>query len=195
MTKTRLEAFSDGVVAIIITILVLELKIPHEPTWEALFRLLPVFLAYIMSFIFVGIYWVNHHHLVHTIRQINSRIMWSNFGLLFALSLIPFTTAWMGENHYATIPVVLYAINLVFCAITYTILQKSIMSDHNRSSRMIEALKKQEKKGYISLSMYLLSVPLAYILPVLSAVIFAAVAILWIIPDKNIEAALKEHEN
>src|SRR3569832_1219113 len=101
MTKTRLEAFSDGVIAIIITILVLEFKIPHEPTLHALISLLPVFLAYLLSFVFIAIYWVNHHHLVHTIRQINSRIMWSNFGLLFALSLIPFTTAWMGENHYA----------------------------------------------------------------------------------------------
>lgn len=192
MTKSRLEAFSDGVIAIIITIMVLELKVPHEAGLQALLELLPVFISYILSFIFVGIYWGNHHHLLHTVHHVNSKIMWANMGLLFFLSLIPFSTAWMGENHFVKIPVALYAVNLLFCAIAYYILQKTIMSHYTQSSKLIEALKKQERKGIISLFIYITAVPCAFLLPILSALLFVTVSIMWLIPDKNIEEALKE---
>ena len=192
MTKARVEAFSDGVIAIIITIMVLELKVPHDPTLHALASLWNVFLSYLMSFIFVGIYWGNHHHLMHTVHHVNSKIIWSNMSLLFSLSLIPFSTAWMGENHFATYPVALYAVNLVLCAVTYTWLQKTIMSHYTHSTKLIEALKKQEKKGIISMIGYLVSIPAAFFYPLISGLIFVSIAILWIIPDKNIEHALKE---
>lgn len=192
MNKTRLEAFSDGVIAIIITIMVLELKVPHEATLEALFPLAAVFLSYILSFVFVGIYWGNHHHLLHTVHHVNSKIIWANMGLLFALSLIPFSTAWMGENHFDKVPVAGYAVNLLLCALAYSILQKTIMAHYTRSTKLIEALKKQEKKGLVSLAMYLTALSCSFIYPVASAMLFVAVAILWIVPDKNIEKALKE---
>jgi len=192
MTKTRLEAFSDGVIAIIITIMVLELKVPHESSLHALAELRYVFISYILSFVFVGIYWGNHHHLLHTVHHVNSKIIWANMGLLFFLSLIPFTTAWMGENHFDEIPVAVYAVNLLFCAISYFILQKTIMAHYTHNSKLIEALKKLEKKGMISLLLYLISVPCALFFPLVAAFIFVGIAILWIIPDKNIEAALKE---
>ncbi len=192
MNKTRLEAFSDGVIAIIITIMVLELKVPHEATWEALYALSPVFLSYVLSFVFVGIYWGNHHHLLHTVHHVNSKIIWANMGQLFCLSLIPFTTAWMGENHFEKIPVAGYAVNLILCAVAYTILQKTIMAHYTHSTKLIEALKKQEKKGVLSLVIYLVSLGSAFVYPSVSALLFVVVAILWIVPDKNIERALKE---
>jgi len=194
MTKTRLEAFSDGVIAIIITIMVLELKIPHESSLAALAELIPTFISYLLSFVFVGIYWGNHHHLVHTLHQVNSKIIWANMGLLFALSLIPFSTGWMGENHFDKLPVAVYAINLLLCAITYTILQLVIMSAHSHSTKLIEALKKQEKKGFISLGGYIAAIPCAFFYPIISGVLFIAVSIMWIIPDPNIEHALKESQ-
>jgi uncharacterized membrane protein len=192
MTRARLEAFSDGVIAIIITIMVLELKVPHEPSLEALAKLLPVFMSYLLSFIFVGIYWGNHHHLLHTVHHITGKIIWANMGLLFCLSLIPFTTAWMGENHFSNIPVATYAVNLLFCAIAFYILQKTIMAHYTQSSKLIEALKKQEIKGIISLLMYITSIPCALYYPAISALLIIATAIMWIIPDKRIENALKE---
>lgn len=192
MTKTRLEAFSDGVIAIIITIMVLELKVPHEASWHALAELTPVFLSYLLSFVFVGIYWGNHHHLLHTVHHVNSKIIWANMGMLFTLSLIPFTTAWMGENHFAQIPVAGYAINLLVCAISFYILQLVIMAHHTHSTKLIEALKKQEKKGIISLFIYIASVACAFFYPLISGALFIITAIMWIIPDKNIEKALKE---
>lgn len=192
MTKARLEAFSDGVLAIIITIMVLELKVPHEPGLHALMELVPVFISYVLSFVFVGIYWGNHHHLLHTIHHMSSKIIWANMGLLFFLSLIPFSTAWMGENHFHKIPVALYAVNLLLCAIAFYILQKTIMSHYTKTSKLIEALKKQEKKGIISLLIYIISIPCAFLYPLISALLFVIVSIMWIIPDKNIEQALKE---
>jgi len=192
MNKTRLEAFSDGVLAIIITIMVLELKVPHEPNWHALMELSNVFLSYLMSFVFVGIYWGNHHHLMHTVHHVNSKIIWANMGLLFSLSLIPFTTAWMGENHFDKMPLATYSANLIFCAITYTILQKTIMAHYTHSTKLIEALKKQEKKGLLSLILYIISLVSAFFYPVIAALAIVAVAVLWIIPDKNIENAMKE---
>ena len=192
MTKSRIEAFSDGVIAIIITIMVLELKIPHEATFEALGKLAPVFLSYIMSFVFVGIYWGNHHHLLHTVHHVTSGIIWSNMGLLFTLSMIPFTTGWMGENHFDNIPVSVYGMNLLLCAVAFYFLQLSIMKHHKHTTKLIEALKKQEKKGIISLFLYVVSVVAAFWFPVVSAIIFAGTAVWWVIPDKNIERALKE---
>src|SRR5437764_9268926 len=133
MTKNRLEAFSDGVLAIIITIMVLELKVPHEPYWEALWQMKDIFLSYLMSFVFIGIYWGNHHHLLYTLHHVNGKIIWANMGMLFTLSLVPFTTAWMGENHFENIPVALYSISLLACAIAFTVLQKVIEAHYTHS--------------------------------------------------------------
>ncbi len=192
MTKGRIEAFSDGVIAIIITIMVLELKVPHDSSWAALKELAPVFSSYLLSFVFIGIYWGNHHHLIHTVKKISGKLLWANLGLLFTLSLIPFTTAWMGENHYAQNTVVLYAVNLLLCAAAFWILQATIFEQHEASSPLIEALEKQKRKGYISLACYLTSIPMAYVHPLISAGLFIAVAVLWIIPDRNIEKVLRD---
>ena len=191
MTKSRLEAFSDGVLAIIITIMVLELKIPHDTSFAAIGNKLPVFASYLMSFIFVGIYWGNHHHLLHTVHRVNSKIIWANMGLLFFLSLIPFTTGWMGENHFHKNAVALYSINLLFCAIAFTILQAVIFSHYQHSSKLIEAFKKQEKKGKISLTLYCLSVISSFFYPLISGIFILITAVIWLIPDRRIEAALE----
>ncbi len=192
MTKSRLEAFSDGVIAIIITIMVLELKIPHEATLHALWELAPVFVSYVLSFVYVGIYWGNHHHLLHTAHHVNSKLIWSNMGLLFFLSLIPFTTGWMGENHFDKIPVAAYAVNLLCCAVAFYILQIGITSYLKQRTRLTEALKKQEKKGILSLVIYMVAVPCALFFPLVSALLFVLTAIMWVIPDKNIELALRD---
>ncbi len=192
MTKTRLEAFSDGVIAIIITIMVLEMKIPHTDKLEHLLSLLPVFLSYLLSFVFIGIYWGNHHHLIHVVKKVTPGIIWANLNLLFWLSLIPFVTGWMGENGFSTQPVALYGVVLVFAAIAYFILQQTIISGHTFSAKMTEAMNKQKIKGMISLAGYMASVPLAFIHAGISAGIFIAIAILWLIPDRNIERALEE---
>jgi uncharacterized membrane protein len=193
MTKSRLEAFSDGVLAIIITIMVLELKVPHEPGFPALAALAPVFVSYILSFVFIGIYWGNHHHLLHTVHHVNSKIMWANMALLFCLSLIPFSTGWMGHNHFAKLPVAVYAVNLLLCAIAFNILQKIIMSHYTHSTKLIEALKKQSTKGTISLILYIVSIPCAFFYPFVSALIFVIIAVMWVRPDKKIEQALEEN--
>ena len=192
MTKSRLEAFSDGVLAIIITIMVLELKIPHGSEFHDLLPLLPVFISYVMSFVFVGIYWGNHHHLMHTAHHVNSKIIWGNMGLLFFLSLIPFTTGWMGENHFDHVPVALYAVNLLLCAIAFYLLQLAISSDLVSESRLMKALKKQRRKANITLAINITAIPCAFYFPIVSAFLFVVISILWIIPDKNIEEALKE---
>jgi uncharacterized membrane protein len=192
MTKSRLEAFSDGVIAIIITIMVLELKIPHGSEFADLTPLVPKFISYLMSFVFVGIYWGNHHHLMHTAHQVNSRIIWANMGLLFFLSLIPFTTGWMGENHFDHAPVALYAVNLLLCAITFYILQLSIMAGIRQSTKLTEALQKQRKKGNLTLVINITAIPCAFFYPIISAILFVVISILWLIPDKNIEKALKD---
>ena len=192
MTRTRLEAFSDGVIAIIITIMVLELKVPHGVTLDDLKPLIPIFLSYILSFVFVGIYWGNHHHLLHTVYRVNSKIIWANMHLLFWLSLVPFTTAYMGENHFDKLPVALYGIDLIFCGVAYNILQRIISGHYSHPTKLAEALAKQQKKGFVSLGCYLLSIPMAFYYPIISAFLFAFVAVIWIIPDKNIEKALEE---
>lgn len=192
MTKSRLEAFSDGVLAIIITIMVLEFKKPEGTDLASLTPLLPAFLSYILSFVFVGIYWGNHHHLLHAVKHVNSQIIWANMSLLFTLSLVPFATAWMGENHFAHLPVALYGTVLLSCAIAYTILQKTIMAEKSQNERLRVALEKQEIKGKISSLLYIISIPCAFYYPWISASLYVIVAILWLVPDKRIEAALKE---
>ena len=192
MNKNRLEAFSDGVIAIIITIMVLELKTPHGAEWSDLKELLPVFLSYVISFTYVGIYWNNHHHLLHATKHVSAGIMWSNLILLFFLSLIPFGTAWMGENHFARNPVIVYAILLLMCGIAYTILQEMISICHTVDAHLVAAMNRTKIKGYFSLVCYLLAIPLAYMNPYISCGIFVLVGLVWFIPDKNIERALKE---
>jgi len=187
MGKTRLEAFSDGVIAIIITIMVLELRVPEDASWEALRPLLPKFMSYLLSFVFVAIYWNNHHHLLHLVKHVSAGIMWSNFNLLFWLSLIPFATAWMGENHFEPLPVALYAVLLDLCGLAYTILQKAIEACHKEDVRLREIMDSQKRKGVLSLVIYSLAIPLAYVNTLISGILFATVAAMWIIPDKKIE--------
>jgi uncharacterized membrane protein len=187
MRKTRLEAFSDGVIAIIITIMVLELRIPGGADWHVLGRVLPVFSTYTLSFVLVAIYWVNHHHLLHVVKRINAGIMWSNVNLLFWLSLIPFATGWMGENHFQPLPVALYATLMVLCGIAYHILQKTIEKSHKNDPRLAEFMGNQSRKGIISLIAYALAVPLAFVNTIISGLIFLFVAVVWLIPDKKSE--------
>jgi uncharacterized membrane protein len=192
MNKNRLEAFSDGVLAIIITIMVLELKVPTGHTFKDLLPLLPVFLSYVLSFVYVGIYWGNHHHLLHVVKKISSGIIWSNLNLLFWLSLIPFATAWMGENNFSGESVAVYAVLLSICGLSYYILQRIIMSCHVLSPKMQIAMQKQSQKGIISLVAYSSAIVVSFFLPLISEIIFVAVAIMWLVPDKNIEQALQD---
>jgi uncharacterized membrane protein len=187
MTKTRMEAFSDGVIAIIITIMVLELKIPHGTHLKELQPLLPVFFSYLLSFIMIGIYWGNHHHLLHTVGHVNSGIIWANLHLLFWLSLIPFGTAWMGENNFNETTVAFYALLADMCGVAYTILLFRIKAAHPENTGVQLALKKQSGKGTISTIAYTLAIPAAFIHPLISGILFFIVSLLWWIPDRNIE--------
>lgn len=189
MGTGRLEAFSDGVIAILITIMVLELKVPHDADLEALRSLIPVFLSYILSFVYLGIYWNNHHHLFQVAQQVNGRVLWANLHLLFWLSLIPFVTAWTGENHFAPLPVALYGIVLLFCGIAYFILTRALISHHGRDSILAIALGR-DTKGKISIVIYALAALLAFIHPGLAFMMYVLVAILWLIPDRRIEKAI-----
>ncbi len=190
MNKNRLEAFSDGVIAIIITIMVLEFKVPHGEQWTDLLPLWPVFLSYVLSFVNVGIYWNNHHHLIHAAQKINGAILWANLNLLFWLSLMPFATAWMGENHFATAPVVLYCVDLCLCALAYMLLQRQIMCLEGEKSVLRQALGR-DFKGKTSLASYALSIVVALLgFPEVAGVLVAGVACLWLIPDRRIEKRL-----
>ncbi|WP_055076723.1 TMEM175 family protein [Pseudanabaena sp. 'Roaring Creek'] len=189
MTKGRLEAFSDGVIAILITIMVLELKVPHESTLEALRPLIPVFLSYVLSFIYLGIYWNNHHHMLQAVRQVNGRVLWANMHLLFWLSLIPFVTAWSGENLFSAVPVALYGVVLMMSAIAYYILSRLLISHHGQDSTLAIALGR-DFKGKISVVIYALAVLLSFLNPWLSLMLYVAVAIMWLIPDRRIERTL-----
>lgn len=193
MTKTRLEAFSDGVLAIIITIMVLELKVPHGDDWQTLEHLLPVFISYIISFLYIGIYWGNHHHLLYAAKKLNSGILLSNLHLLFWLSLIPFVTGWMGENHFAPHTIILYAIVLVMSGGAYAILQRCILQSNTMSSELAKALQRQTTKAMISMAADLLAIPMAYVNPFISLVLFFLQSTIWLIPDRHIERAI-EHE-
>jgi len=195
MEKTRLEAFSDGVLAIIITIMVLELKVPHSAEWRVLFNLWPVASSYVLSFIFIGIYWGNHHHLLHTIKRVNSAIIWANLNLLFWLSLIPFVTAWMGENNFDANTVVVYAILLLLCGTSYSILQRTIFHTQNHGHALREAFRKMERKGIFSVVAYTSAIPLAFVSTIISYMLFLAVSVMWLIPDRSIEKALLERDN
>lgn len=186
MTKNRLEAFSDGVLAIIVTIMVLEMKVPHSADLEDLKPIFPVFLSYIFSFIFVLIYWNNHHHLMHTVKHVDGRVLWANGHLLFWLSLLPFASGYMGENHFASLPVLLYAIIAFMSGIAYYILSQVLIKTHGKDSLLAQAVGK-DKKGLISVVLYLLAIGFACFYPSVSCAIFVAVAIMWLIPDKRIE--------
>ena len=186
-----MEAFSDGVIAIIITIMVLEMKVPHGSDWSALGEVLPVFVSYILSFLYLGIYWNNHHHLMHTVDFVRGPILWANLHLLFWLSLIPFVTGWMGENHFARIPVALYGINLLLAAIAYYILQVQILKTHGSDSLLARAIGK-DLKGKISPVLYIIGIAVALFIPWLAGVIYLLVAIIWIIPDRRIENLYQE---
>ena len=192
MTKTRLEAFSDGVIAIIITIMVLEIKVPHGYSWALLQNLAPVFVSYIISFLVVGIYWGNHHHLFHAVKSINAGIMLSNLNLLFWLSLIPFGTGWMGENEFAPNTIIVYSVILVCCGASYTWLQRCIFKSNTLSPQLIKAFRKQTTKAGVSITADLLAIPLAYVHPFLSGVMFLVQSIIWLIPDRNVERALEQ---
>ncbi len=191
MGKGRLEAFSDGVLAIIITIMVLELKVPHGADWAELFKLWPVILSYLLSFVFVGIYWVNHHHLIHLVKRVDGLVMWANLHLLFWLSLIPFVTGWMGENHFAQNPVITYAVVLLMAGISFDLLTRSIRRA-NQQKNLFGEHKNRFDKGSVSLWLYVLAIALAFWLPSASMVIFVAVAALWVIPDKRVEQVLEK---
>ena len=196
MTKTRLEAFSDAVIAIIITIMVLELKVPHDTSFDTLMKLWPVFLSYALSFLILGIYWGNHHHLVHTIKEVRGGILWANLHLLFWLSLIPFVTGWMGENSFSTIPVVLYGVVLLMAGIAYYILAHNLAGLHGKDSTLAEAIGK-DRKGILSVLILAVGIGLSLVNPVLGLIIYALIAVIWFIPDSRIEkriAAEKKSE-
>jgi uncharacterized membrane protein len=192
MDKNRLEAFSDGVLAIIITIMILELHVPHSSDWSALCGLLPQLMGYVLSFTFIGIYWVNHHHMLQVVRQVDSGMLWANLVLLFWLSLMPFATSWMGENHFATNTVIVYSILLMCCGTAYTILQWQISRKHEFHGAVAVGMQRMKVKGYISTVGYLLAIPLAYVDPRISCGIFAAMTIIWLIPERSIEQGLSE---
>jgi uncharacterized membrane protein len=191
MTKGRLEAFTDGVIAILITIMVLELKVPEGTDWGSLRHLIPVFLTYVLSWIFLGIYWNNHHHLFHACDRINGKVLWANLHLLFWLSLVPFTTGWMGENHFAALPTAVYGFVLLMAAIAYTILQNLLVAHHGPGSRLAEALG-GDTKGKLSLALYVAAIPLAFVNEWIADALYVAVALTWLVPDPRIEAKLKE---
>ncbi len=193
MHKGRLEAFSDGVIAIIITIMVLEFKVPESGELTALAAMLPTFLSYVLSFVFVGIYWNNHHHLLQTAQHVNGRILWANLHLLFWLSLIPFATAWMGHNGRSPWPVAIYGIDLLLSGVAYYVLSQSLLRHHGQQSILAKAIG-SDVKGKISLVLYLCAIPLAFVNSYLSFAIYISVALTWLIPDRRLEQAVrKEH--
>jgi uncharacterized membrane protein len=193
MTKTRLEAFSDGVFAIIITIMVLELKVPHGEHLRDLRPMLPVFTSYVLSFVFVGIYWSNHHHLLQAAQKVNGAILWANLHLLFWLSLIPWATAWMGENHFAQAPVALYGVDLLGCAIAYTILVRMLIHHHGSRAVLAQAVG-SDFKGNLSLVAYVTAVAISSLAPRLSLALYVAVALMWLAPDRRIEKRIDRSE-
>lgn len=191
MGKGRFEAFSDGVIAIIITIMVLELKVPEGSELISLKPLIPKFLSYILSFIYLGIYWNNHHHMLHAVKEVNGASLWANLHLLFWLSLVPFVTAWMGENHFTKWPVALYGIVLLMAAITYTILSKTLTSNHDKNQKLARAYAK-DRKGKLSMLLYAAGIVLCFVNQYISLGLFALVAMIWFIPDRRIEKILAE---
>ena len=189
MGKSRMEAFFDGVVAILITIMILELKVPHGETIETLFPLIPVLLSYVLSFVYLGIYWNNHHHMMHTGRTVTGSMLWANLHLLFWLSLIPFTTGWMGENHFAKLPAAAYGVVLLMSAIAYWILQQRIIASQGQDSLLKKAVG-NDWKGKLSPVLYVIAIVLAFLWPWLSMGIYVFVAVMWVVPDRRIERIL-----
>jgi uncharacterized membrane protein len=192
--KSRLEAFSDGVLAIIITIMVLELKVPHGEDLAALAPLIPVFLSYVLSFLYVGIYWNNHHHMLHTVRTVSGGVLWANLHLLFWLSLFPFATGFMGENHFAPTPSALYGVVLFGAAISYTILQMAIIRSQGKDS-LLHAAVGNDWKGKASLVFYVVGIASTFTVPYVAQVFYVAVAAIWLVPDPRIERTLAHHES
>jgi uncharacterized membrane protein len=186
VSKGRLEAFSDGVIAIIITIMVLELRVPHEAGCRALIPVAPVFLSYVLSFVFLGIYWSNHHHLLQVVQHVSGGVLWANLHLLFWLSLIPFATGWMGENKFGAVPAALYGVVLLGAAIAYFMLARALLSIHAPDSLLAIALG-ADFKGKISMVIYLVAIPLAFVRSWMACAIYVLVAVMWLVPDRRIE--------
>jgi uncharacterized membrane protein len=189
--KGRLEAFSDGVFAIIITIMVLELKVPHGTDLNALRPLIPVLGCYVLSFVYIGIYWNNHHHMLHAAGKVNGSILWANLHLLFWLSLFPFVTGWMGENCFEAVPVALYGAVLLMAGLAYYVLARALAAHHGRDSKLAQAIGK-DTKGVASIVLYAAAIPLAFVNPWIASMLYVAVALIWFIPDRRIERALAE---
>jgi uncharacterized membrane protein len=191
MGTNRLEAFSDGVLAIIITIMVLELKVPHGEHLAALVPLLPIFLSYVLSFVYIGIYWNNHHHLLHTVQRVGGGILWANLHLLFWLSLLPFVTGWMGENHFASLPTALYGCVLLMAALAYWILVRAIVAVEGADSVLARAIGR-DIKGNLSVVLYAVAVPLAFLNQWIAQALYVTVALMWLVPDRRIERILRD---
>jgi uncharacterized membrane protein len=191
MDKSRLEAFSDGVLAIVLTIMVLEMKVPHGDDLASLGPVLPIFLSYVLSFLYIGIYWNNHHHMLHATRQISGWVLWANLHLLFWLSLFPFITGWMGENHFAPLPTALYGTVLLMAAIAYWVLARAIIAAEGASSLLARAIGR-DHKGVASVVSYAVAIPLAFVGQWIAQGIFVAVALVWLIPDRRIERVLSD---
>ena len=189
MNKSRVEAFSDGVIAVIITIMVLEMKVPHGDGIESLAPVVPVFLSYVLSFVYAGIYWTNHHHLFHAVEHVNGRILWANLHLLFWLSLIPFATGWMNESHFHAIPVAAYGGVLLMSGVSFVLLTRSLIRHHGSDSPLARSIR-GDRKGKISVALYAIAIPLAFVNVWLSCAIYVAVAAIWIVPDPRIERTL-----
>jgi|SRR5579872_2996999 len=187
MSKARLEAFSDGVIAILITIMVLELKVPSGSDWKALGPVLPTFLVYVLSFVLIGIYWTNHHHMLHATERINGKILWANLHLLFWLSLVTFVTAWLGENSSASLPAAVYGVVLTLAAFAWKILQGAILAHEGPNSKLAAAIG-DDRKGNLSLALYVVALPLAFVRAWIAEVLYAVVALMWLVPDRRIES-------
>ena len=192
MDKGRLEAFSDGVLAIIITIMVLELKVPHGDSWDVLLPQWPVFLSYVLSFVYVGIYWNNHHHLLHASEKVSGGVLWANLHLLFWLSLMPVATGWMGENHFAQLPVALYGVVLLMSALAWLPLQYCLIAANGGKSSLLAQAIGSDWKGKVAATMYLVGILLAFVAPWVSCFLYATVAAIWFIPDRRIESRIKQ---
>ena len=190
MGTGRVEAFSDGVIAIIITIMVLELRAPHEASLQSLLPLLPVFLSYVLSFVYLGIYWSNHHHMLHVTEQVDGTILWANLHLLFWLSLVPFATAWMGENHFSSVPMALYGIVLLMAGVAYLLLQEKIIARQGPGSLLARAVGR-DLKGKLSPVAYLLAIGLSFVRPWMAGLLYVLVALAWLVPDRRIERTLE----
>jgi uncharacterized membrane protein len=190
MTKGRLEAFSDGVIAILITIMVLELHLPEGDGWEALGSLVPVLLTYLLSFVFLGIYWNNHHHMFHAVHRINGAVLWANLHLLFWLSLVPFVTRWLGEHRFAPVPTAVYGVVLALAAVAYTILQNLLIAQEGPESKLATAVR-NDMKGKLSIALYLLAIGAAFLHRGVADTLYVIVALIWLVPDRRIESTMR----